>query len=162
MDASLSGSFWQRRVVSPIATQLTQGVTPEKIALTIALGLVGGIFPFLGFTTALCFGVALALRLNQPIIHVINQLLWPVQLVLIPVFINLGAGLYGAQAMPFDAGEITRIFWASQREFWARFGLMGLYAFTAWLLSVPLLLGATYYAALPFLRKLASSPGFRA
>ena len=158
MDVLPSGSFWHRRVVSPIATQLTQGVTPEKIALTLALGLVGGIFPFLGLTTALCFVVAVVFRLNQPIIHVINQLLWPVQLMLIPVYIKLGAGLYRAETLPFDAREITRVFWASQGEFWARFGLMGLYALTAWLLSVPVLLALAYYTALPLLRKLASSP----
>ena len=47
-------SFWRRRVVEPIAGQLKQGITPEKIALTIALGMALGIFPILGSTMLLC------------------------------------------------------------------------------------------------------------
>ena len=31
-------TFWQTRVRDPIVAQLTQGITPEKIALTIAIG----------------------------------------------------------------------------------------------------------------------------
>ena len=154
-------SFWQRRVVAPIVAQLTQGITPEKIALTLALGLACGVFPFLGFTTLLCFLVALALRLNQPLIHTLNQLLWPAQLALIPVYLKIGARIYGSPALPFDPAEITRVFLASQREFWARFGLMGLHALTAWLLSLPVLAGAAYGAFLPLVRKLASAPAPR-
>ena len=150
------GSFWQRRIVRPIAAQFTQGVSPEKIALTIALGLACGVFPFVGFTTGLCFLVALLGRLNQPIIHVINQLLWPVQLALIAVYVKLGARLFGAPVLPFRIEEVTRVFWASQREFWSRFGLIGVYAFTAWSLTVPVLVAVAYFGTLPALRKLAS------
>jgi uncharacterized protein (DUF2062 family) len=154
-------SFWQRRVIQPILAQLTQGVTPDRIALTLGVGLACGLFPFLGFTTALCFVVAWLMRLNQPIVHVINQLLWPVHLPMIAVYVHLGERLYGARAMPFDPEEVSRIFFESQREFWARFGLMGLHAFTAWLISVPLIVGIVYYAARPLLRRLASNPASR-
>jgi uncharacterized protein (DUF2062 family) len=151
-------SFWRRRVLAPIVAQLTQGVTPRKIALTLALGLVCGLFPFLGLTTALCFAVAFVFKLNQPIIHVINQLLWPVQLPLIAVYVKAGARLYGADVRTFNVEEITRVFWASQREFWVRFGIIGIYAFSAWLISVPVIAGLAYFATLPALRKLASGP----
>lgn len=162
-DAQIASSslkragFWQRRIVQPILAQLTQGITPDRIALTLGVGLACGVFPFLGFTTALCFVVAAALRLNQPIIHIVNQLLWPVQLALIPVYVRLGAALFGAEALPFDPQEVSRVFLASQREFWARFGLMGLHAFTAWLLSLPLLIGATWLIVRPILRRVASA-----
>ncbi|HLP24428.1 MAG TPA: DUF2062 domain-containing protein [Acidobacteriota bacterium] len=149
--------FWQRRIVQPIVAQLTQGITPDRIALTLGVGLACGVFPFLGFTTALCFIAAAAFGLNQPIIHVLNQLLWPVQLALIPVYVRLGAALHGAEALPFDPPEVSRVFFASQREFWSRFGLMGLQALTAWLLSLPLLVGGTWLAARPILRRLASA-----
>jgi uncharacterized protein (DUF2062 family) len=154
-------SFWQQRIVQPIVAQLKQGITPDRIALTLGVGLACGVFPFLGFTTALCFVAAAALRLNQPIIHVVNQLLWPVQLALIPVYVKLGAALYGATALPFDPQEITRVFLASQREFWSRFGLMGLHALTAWLLSLPLLVGGTWIATRPILRRVASASAAR-
>lgn len=147
-------SFWQRRVVGPLAAQLRQGATPDGLALTSAVGLACGVFPFLGFTTGLCFLAALVLRLNQPVIHVINQLLWPVQLALIAVYVRAGAWLFGAEALPFDPTEIQRVFWASQAEFWSRFGLMGLHALTAWLITVPIIVGVAYFVLRPVLHRL--------
>lgn len=156
-DAGTSrGSLWRRRVVAPLLAQLTQGVTPERLALTLGVGLACGLFPFLGFTTALCFVAALALRLNQPVIHVLNQLLWPAQLAGIPLYVWLGQKLYGAAPVPVDPQEIARVFAESQREFWTRFGLVGLHAFTAWLLTVPLLVGAASFIARPLLRAAAA------
>lgn len=150
-------SFWQRRVLDPVVTQLTQGTGPDKIALTFAIGVAGGLFPFLGFTTLLCFLLALAFRLNQPLIHVINQLLWPVHLTMVVVYIKAGAWLYGATALPFDPEEVTRLFLQSQREFWARFGLMGLHALTSWLLTVPFIVAGIYFPLRPALRRLNQS-----
>lgn len=141
----------------PIVAQLKQGISPDQIALTLGLGVACGLFPFLGFTTALCFVVALALKLNQPLIHLVNQLLWPAQLAMIVVYLKFGEQLYGAAAATFDPAEVTQVFLTSQREFWSRFGLMGLHAFTAWLLTVPLLVGATYFTARPLLRRLAAA-----
>ena len=47
-------SFWHKRIVGPIVAQLRQGIAPEKVALTIALGMVLGVFPILGSTMLLC------------------------------------------------------------------------------------------------------------
>ena len=46
---------------------LRQGLTPHKLAMTCALGVVVGIFPVFGTTTILCFAVAIAFRLNIPV-----------------------------------------------------------------------------------------------
>lgn len=151
-----AAGFWHRRVVAPIVAQLTQGVTPDRLALTLGLGLACGVFPFLGFTTVLCALVAAALRLNQPVIHLVNQLLWPVQLAGIPLYVAFGQRLFGAAPVPVDPQEIARVFAESPAEFWTRFGLMGLHALTAWLVTVPILVGAAYSAARPILRLAAS------
>lgn len=155
--AAPPAGFWRRRVVAPLVAQLTQGVTPDRLALTLSLGLACGLFPFLGFTTALCAVVAAALRLNQPVIHVVNQLLWPVQLAGIPLYVAFGQRLFGAPPVPVDPQEIARVFADSRAEFWTRFGLMGLHALTAWLLSVPPLVAACYLATRPVLRRLGAT-----
>src|SRR5262245_45120940 len=64
--------FWRRRVIGLIVAQLTQGVSPEKIALTIALGSTIAIFPIMGSTTLLCLIVGVWCKLNQPIIQLVN------------------------------------------------------------------------------------------
>ena len=155
--AAPPAGFWRRRIVAPLVAQLTQGVTPDRLALTLGLGLACGLFPFLGFTTALCAVVAAALRLNQPVIHIVNQLLWPVQLAGIPLYVAFGQRLFGAPPVPVDPQEIARVFAESPAEFWTRFGLMGLHALTAWLLSVPPLVAACYLATRPLLRRLGAT-----
>ena len=95
-------SFWQRRVVALIVAQLRQGITPEKIALTIALGLVLGLFPIIGATTLLCSLAALLLRLNQPVIQLVNYLTFPLQLgLIIPVY-RAGERLFFQTPVPLS------------------------------------------------------------
>ena len=160
--AEPKSSFFRRRIVAPITAQLTQGITPDRIAFTLGLGVALSLFPFLGFTTILCFLVAAALKLNQPIIQILNQLMWPVWIPMVAVYIKVGAANYGAPAMPFDPAEVSRLFLTSQGEFWAKFGMVGVHAFTAWIIIVPLIAGVTYYATRPALRRLASALNRRA
>ena len=39
--AAPSASFWQRRLLEPLRAQLTQGVTPDRLAFTVAVLTVG-------------------------------------------------------------------------------------------------------------------------
>lgn len=80
--------FWE-----PLLAQLRQGLSPERLAWTVASGLALGIFPVLGSTTLLCAGVAQAARLNQPAIHLVNQAVYPLQLLLLVPFMKLGVAL---------------------------------------------------------------------
>ena len=54
LNQSRPKSNWTRRIVSPIVTQLTQGVSSREITLTLALGATLGVFPILGVTSILC------------------------------------------------------------------------------------------------------------
>lgn len=102
-------SFLRRRVVDPVLELLRQGVTPEKIALSLAFGLALGIFPVLGLSTALCTVVAIVLRLNLPAIQLVNYLASPLQLALIIPFVRVGEHLLGLQAQPLSVSEGFRI-----------------------------------------------------
>ena len=82
-------SWWQRRVILPVKQQLTQGITADRIALTISLGITLGIFPILGSAILLCGLAGVMLKLNQPIIQAIGTLAYPLQLVLLLPFSSL-------------------------------------------------------------------------
>lgn len=151
-------SFWQRRVRDPIVVLFTQGITPDKVALTLAVGTACSLFPFLGFTSLFNLGVGLWLRLNQPILQTLNQLLGPVHLVMIVAYVRLGEWLWRMQDDRFTVAELLRVFReASFGEFLHRFGWAGVHAFTAWALTAPLLIVALYYGLRPALRRLARS-----
>jgi uncharacterized protein (DUF2062 family) len=86
----------RRRVVAPLLQLLRQGVTPEKLALSVALGAVVAVIPVLGVSTVACALLAVWLRLNMPAIQLVNYLLTPVQLLLIIPFLRLGELISGA------------------------------------------------------------------
>lgn len=94
---------------------LRQGMTPRKLALTCAFGVVIGIFPIFGTTTLLCLGVAILFRLNIPIIQLVNYLIAPLQLILILPFIKIGTFLFGLDPFPFTADQLLSMF---RNDFW--------------------------------------------
>ena len=78
---------------------LRQGISPERLALTLALGIAIGCIPMVGVTTALCMVAALTLRLNFPVIQAANWASMPMQVALIVPFVHLGGRLFGFGAV---------------------------------------------------------------
>jgi uncharacterized protein (DUF2062 family) len=84
------------------AIWLCQGISPRRLALTLALGFAIGCIPVVGIPTVLCAVLALALKLNLPAIEAANYLVMPLQLVLIVPFVRLGSWLFtsGSNQVP--------------------------------------------------------------
>ena len=72
---------------------LSQGISPQKLALTLAIGFVVGCIPVVGLPTGICAVIALAFRLNLPAIQAANYMAMPFQVVLIMPLMRLGAKL---------------------------------------------------------------------
>jgi uncharacterized protein (DUF2062 family) len=155
--------FWRKRVLDPTLALLTQGVTPDRVAATFAVGTLCSLLPFLGATTALNFLAGLWFRLNQPILHTLNQVLGPLQLLMILVYVRIGEWIWQAPAEDrFSVTEMIAAFAElSFGQFLQRFGWAGIHAFTAWSLTGPALLAAVYFSVRPALRKLAISRSLR-
>jgi uncharacterized protein (DUF2062 family) len=79
---------------------LGQGISPLRLAVTLALGFAVGCIPVVGVPTVLCAGLALALRLNLPAIQVANYTAMPLQLALIVPFVRLGGWLVSTPEHP--------------------------------------------------------------
>jgi len=145
-------SLWQRRIRDPIIAQLTQGITPEKIALTLAVGSAFAVFPILGTSTLLCFLAAFALRLNQPITQLINQACWPIHLPVIYLCVRLGEKIFGAPHHHFDLRQMNQMLWNEPARFFNEFGASALHAVVAWSLIAPFYIGLVYACSLPVMR----------
>lgn len=139
----------------PIVLQLTQGITPHKIALTIAVGSALALFPILGTTTLLCFVVALMLRLNQPIIQLLNQALWPVHVPAIFLCVHFGEKLFGVHHGRFSIRQMGELFWHHPARFFHDFGELAFHAAVAWAILAPFYIAAVYYISLPVMRGVA-------
>ncbi|QDK44597.1 DUF2062 domain-containing protein [Bdellovibrio sp. ZAP7] len=124
--------------------QLKQGASAEGLALTCAVGFALALFPALGTTTALCLLVGLVLKLNQPTLQAVNYLLAPVQLLLIPVFLNMGAWIFSVPAVSFNPKTIIAEFFAAPGIFFVNYGMAGLRGMVAWLLVMPVIAAVAY------------------
>ena len=100
---------WKSRVVNAVLNLLRQGITPQKLALTIAIGIGVGTFPILGITTILCTVAAIVLRLNLPAMQTTNYCAYPLQLALMFPFAHLGAKLLRATPIPFAPSGVNEV-----------------------------------------------------
>lgn len=111
---------------------LRQGVTPRRLALSLALGCAVGCIPVLGIPTLLCAALALALGLNLPAIQAANYLVMPLQLLLIVPFVRLGGWLFsfGSHTAPTAAS----LFNPGPLRLAMQLGSLAVQATFAWLL----------------------------
>lgn len=114
-----------------VAGWLRQGISPRRLALTLALGFAIGCIPVIGLPTVLCAGLALALRLNFPAIQAANYVAMPFQLLLIVPFVRLGERLFtGSRQLPAGIDPLHHAPFALL----AHFGALALHALVAWFL----------------------------
>lgn len=150
--------FLQRRLVAPLLALLRQGVTPDKLALSLALGIAIGLVPVLGVSTALCAVVALALRLNMPAIQLVNYLLTPLQLLLIIPFLRFGEWLVQAPRFPITLDSGLALLSEGAIRAVTVLATAIVHATLAWIVLAPLAALALYYALRPVFRRLSVSP----
>ncbi len=144
--------FLRRRLVRPVVEQLTQGLSPDSIALTIAIGLAIAVIPVVGTTTILCTTAAIVLRLNQPLIQAINYLSFPLQLAFILPYLKLGRLLFGGPVIRMSAEELAAFVTSRPGEAFEVLWRVTLQAVGAWALTAPLIAAAVYFAVRPVLR----------
>ncbi len=151
--------FLQKRLIRPIVQLLIQGITPEKIALSMAFGFMLGIFPVLGTTSLLCLAAALLFRLNLPAIQLVNLVVNPLWFLLLIPFIRLGERLFGAPPLAMTATQILALSHAGLLHSISVLWLTALRAAAAWLLVGPVGIIALYVTLVPIIRRLALASG---
>ena len=158
MDEGLKEGFFRRRIARPILELLRQGVTPEKMAMSLALGVALGVFPVLGTTTALCALAALILRLNLPAIQIVNYFVYPLQIALLIPFFRMGEKLFSVPHLPLSITQIVAMaqasFWGATRFLWTTIW----HSIVAWCLIAPVFVAVEYGILVPLLRRVVRRP----
>ena len=141
-----------RWLIGPIAALLSQGITPQKIALSVAIGAIVGIFPVLGTTTVLCTLAAASLRLNLVAVQTVHYAMTPVQVLLIIPFVRVGEHLLGVPPQPLSVAEGMDLI--AQGAFHAIVVLWDaiVHAVIGWLAIGPLAIGLCYWIAKKWLQ----------
>ncbi len=128
-------------------------MTPEKIALSVALGAALGVFPALGWSTALCAIAAIVLRLNLPTIQIVNYFVYPAQIALLLPFFRWGEKLFRAPHFPISVPQIYGLFragaWLAIKLLWTTIW----HAIIVWGMIAPVFVGSVYAILIPLLRR---------
>jgi uncharacterized protein (DUF2062 family) len=144
----------KNRLIAPFIELLRQGISPEKIALTIALGIMLGVTPVLGTTTLLCTLAALALRLNLPAIQLVNALVYPLQIILLIPFFKLGAFVFHTSAAAISLKGIEAMIhagiWSAIESLW----ILTLHALVVWAVLGAIITALLYPVLVIFVRHL--------
>jgi len=146
--------FFKKKLFDPIMNLLMQGVTPEKIALSIAFGSVLGVFPILGSTVLLCTGATFLFRLNFVAIQIANYFIYPLQLILFIPFIRLGEMILGTEPYPLSMEKIFSMLAEDMigaiKELW----ITNLHGIFAWCLTGPVSIYILYLILKPLIKKI--------
>lgn len=148
--------FLYRRVALPILALLRRGASPRRLAWSIALGLLIGINPVLGTTTVLCLALAMLLRLNVAVSQLVNHLLYPVQLLLLVPFLQLGSDLFHSEPLPFSARTLLEMARHDPLEFVHKIWRWELHAFLVWLALAVVLVPLIAVALTPLLKRVSA------
>ncbi len=148
-----SKSFFLRKIVPLFLNQLKQGTSPQKLALSAAVGFTMGLFPIMGSTSALCFMIGYCFKLNHPTLQITNHAVFPLQVPLILIFLRMGEWIYHSSPISLSPLELKVQFLANPVVFLHRFGLAGTHAISAWCLIAPLVIFALYKVILKLLYK---------
>jgi len=146
--------FWRRRFVRPFLDLLRQGMTPEKIAFTIAIGIALGVTPVIGSTSILCTAAALLFRLNLPAIQLVNYATYPLQIVLLIPFLRLGAWIFRVPPLQLSIKQIFQTIRVEGVHTIVIFWNATWHALVAWLLMASIA-GALLYISLVRVLRLA-------
>jgi len=144
---------YHNKILKPLVNFLKEGLSPEKLALSVALGFVIGIIPVLGITTIMCALVAIIFRINMPAIQLINYFVYPLQLILFIPFLKFGAFIFPSEELIFSLffikGLLQQDFWLAVQLFWKA----NLGAIIIWFAISPFIIAIIYYSVLPVFKK---------
>ena len=129
-------SNWNFRALkSKTVALFKQGLTPIELTQSILVAALFSIIPILGVTTILLTGFSLKRKLNLPIMIAISYLAWPLQILMIIPFINIGEFIFSVPQSHHSVEEIIASF---QNSFFGTLSQLSfelLCGFGGWLLT---------------------------
>jgi uncharacterized protein (DUF2062 family) len=113
---------WFRcHVLRPLLRLLRGGVTPRRLAWSLALGMVVGINPSVGLTTLLVVLAAWMFGLSKLASVIGSHVVAPLHLLLFIPFIDLGVCLFQTRKLPLDRKQLEHLGhhpWRLVHEIW--------------------------------------------
>ena len=102
-------SFCRCHVLRPLLRLLRHGITPRRLAWSLAVALVIGVNPFLGMTTVIMLLLAWVFKLNHVATQIGIHAVAPLQWLLFLPFIHAGILLFHTHHLPLSRAAILHL-----------------------------------------------------
>ena len=145
--------------MNPVVGLLRMGADPNKLAWSLALGVVVGVNPLLGSTTLVALGLASVFRLNIVASQVGNHAVYPLEWLLFPVFIKMGDVVFRTDKLPLQGHDL---WYAAKHHPWHTTRLLWRWewhALVVWAVFAAVAAPLIAMASEPVLRKMAKRVG---
>jgi hypothetical protein len=140
------------KIKAVVVGELKKGLSPEKLSQSLIGGFCIGVFPFLGTTTLLSFIFGWFFKLNQVILQTVNYLVYPLQFLMIPVYIKVVSLIFPVGDVPVNPLVMLEMFNNDWRHFFSLYLEIGLLAVVVWSVGT-ICLFLLFYPLLVFLIK---------
>ena len=131
-----TSSNWNFRALKTKTVALfKQGLTPIELTQSILVAGLFSIIPILGVTTILLTAFSLKRKLNLPVMIAISYLAWPLQILMIIPFINIGEYFFSVPQSHHSVEEIIASFKDSFFGTLSQLSFELLCGFGGWLLT---------------------------
>ena len=124
-----------RALKSKTVALFKQGLSPKELTQSILVSALISIIPILGGSTFLLTVLSLKRKLNLPIMIAISYLAWPLQILMIIPFINIGEFIFSIPQSHHSAQEIIASFQESFFGTLSQLSFELLCGFGGWLLT---------------------------
>jgi uncharacterized protein (DUF2062 family) len=134
----------KNKILIPFKLVPKAGLSAEKLAFSVTIGIIAGLFPVIGTTTLLSLLLTLLFRQNLLIVQSVQWLMALFQLLLIIPFMRLGTWLMNNPELQINIDHIKLAFEPGILEGIKTIGTMHLYGILGWIvIAIPV--GAVSY-----------------
>jgi uncharacterized protein (DUF2062 family) len=138
----------RHKILIPFRLVPKEGLSPEKLAFSVTLGIVSGIFPVIGLTTLLSIVLTMLFRQNLLVVQSIQWILALVQVLLIIPFMQFGAYILNVHALHINMAQINHAFQPGMLSGIRTVGIFHLYGILTWFILVIPTSAVSYYGLL--------------
>ncbi len=122
-----------KKLKKVVIEQASQGVSAEKISESMLFGILLGICPILGISTLIGVFLGYILKLNHIVVQSVSYLMYPVQLIMIPIYIKVLSEVTGETHLSARPDVMIKLFAESPIQFWKDYAMVALYAVILWI-----------------------------
>ena len=149
---------WNFRVLkSKTVALFKQGLTPMQLTQSVLVSALISIIPILGVSTFFLTVLSIKRKLNLPIMIAISYIMWPIQLLMIIPFINIGEFIFSIPQSNHSAQGIIASFQESFFGTLSHLSFELLCGFGGWLLTAVPLFTLLYLVSNFLISKLSPS-----